>query len=65
VGYILEPFPIVKRKDEQAHGEYHTKRVILDSYDTMQQAMETGTPSRASTHRLHMAGHRWTLRLRW
>jgi|RhiMetdeSRZDD1v2_1073273.scaffolds.fasta_scaffold131329_4 hypothetical protein len=44
VDYILETFPIVKRKDERAHGEYHTKRVILDIYDAMQQAMETGTP---------------------
>jgi hypothetical protein len=44
VDYILDTFPIVKRKDEQAHGEYRTKRVILDIYDTMQQAMETGTP---------------------
>jgi hypothetical protein len=44
VDYILETFLIVKRKDEQAHGEYRTKRVILDIYDAMQQAMETGTP---------------------
>ena len=44
MAYILETFPIVKRKDEQAHGEYRTKRVILDIYDAMQQAMETGTP---------------------
>jgi hypothetical protein len=43
VDYILETFPIVKRKDEQAHGEYRTKRIILDIYDAMQQAMETGT----------------------
>ena len=35
---------VVKRKDEQAHGEYRTKRVILDIYDAMQQAMEAGTP---------------------
>ena len=42
--YILETFPIVKRKDEQAHGAYRTKRVILDIYDAMQQAMEAGTP---------------------
>ena len=44
VDYILETFPIVKRKDEQAHGAYRTKHVILDIYDAMQQAMETGTP---------------------
>ena len=44
VDYILETFPIVKRKDEQAHGEYRTKRVILDIYDAMQQAMATDIP---------------------
>jgi hypothetical protein len=34
---------VVKRKDEQANGAYRTKRVILDIYDAMQQAVETGT----------------------
>jgi hypothetical protein len=33
--YILETFPIVKRKDEAAHGEYRTKRLILDAYDRL------------------------------
>ena len=33
--YIMETFPIVKRKDEAAHGEYRTKRVILEMYDQM------------------------------
>jgi hypothetical protein len=42
VGYILDTFPIVRRNDEQAHGEYRTKRVILEIYDEMKQAMETG-----------------------
>ncbi|MGH9766849.1 MAG: Eco57I restriction-modification methylase domain-containing protein, partial [Blastocatellia bacterium] len=42
VDYILDTFPIVKRKDEQAHGEYRTKRVILEIYDEMRQAMESG-----------------------
>jgi hypothetical protein len=44
VDSMLETFPIVKRKDEQAHGEYRTERVILGIYDAMQQAKETGTP---------------------
>jgi hypothetical protein len=44
VDYILETFHIVKRKDEQAHGEYSTKRVILEIYDEMQRAIETGEP---------------------
>lgn len=42
VDYIMETFPIVKRKDEAAHGEYRTKRVILEIYDAMQAAMSTG-----------------------
>jgi hypothetical protein len=44
--YILDTFPIVKRKDEQAFGEYRTKRVILEIYDEMQRAIETGQPYR-------------------
>jgi hypothetical protein len=42
VDYIMETFPIVKRRDEQRYGEYRTKRVILEIYDEMQRAMETG-----------------------
>lgn len=45
VDCIMETFPIVKRKDEAAHdGTYRTKRVILEIYDAMAQAMETGEP---------------------
>ena len=40
--YIMETFPIVKRKDEKLYGEYRTKRVILEIYDEMRSAMETG-----------------------
>ena len=39
---IIETFPIVKRKDEKQYGEYRTKRMILEIYDEMKQAMETG-----------------------
>ncbi|QQS46354.1 MAG: N-6 DNA methylase [Acidobacteriota bacterium] len=44
VDYILDTFPIVRRKDEAWHGEYRTKRVILEIYDEMQDAMTTGQP---------------------
>jgi hypothetical protein len=44
VDYIMETFPIVKRKDERQHGEYRTKRVILEIYDAMQKAVDTGQP---------------------
>ncbi len=42
VDYILDTFPIVRRKDEQGHSEYRTKRVILEIYDEMRRAMESG-----------------------
>ncbi|HYD51660.1 MAG TPA: N-6 DNA methylase [Gemmatimonadaceae bacterium] len=42
--YILETFPIVKKNDERAHGEYRTKRVILEIYDAMAEAIRTGVP---------------------
>ena len=44
VAYIMDTFPIVRRKDEEKHDEYRTKRVILEIYDEMQQAIRTGRP---------------------
>jgi hypothetical protein len=35
VDYIMNTFPIVRRKDEHQFGEYRTKRVILEIYDEM------------------------------
>jgi hypothetical protein len=31
--YILDTFPIVRRKDEARYGEYRTKRLCLEAYD--------------------------------
>lgn len=42
VDYIMGTFPIVRRKDEERFGEYRTKRVILEIYDAMQNAIESG-----------------------
>jgi hypothetical protein len=42
--YILDTFPIVRKNDEKAHGEYRTKRVILEIYDAMADAARTGVP---------------------
>jgi hypothetical protein len=44
VDYIMETFPIVKRKDEAAFGDYRTKRLILEVYDAMAEATRTGEP---------------------
>jgi hypothetical protein len=35
VEYVMETFPIVRRKDEATHGEYLTKRLILEQYDEL------------------------------
>jgi hypothetical protein len=40
----MDTFPIVKRKDEEKWGEYRTKRVILEIYDAMAEAIRTGRP---------------------
>ena len=45
VDYIMDTFPIVRRKDEAKYdGDYRTKRVILEIYDAMQEAIRTGQP---------------------
>jgi hypothetical protein len=48
MAYIMDTFPIVRRKDEEKHGEYRTKRVILEIYDEMAEAMRTGKPYQTS-----------------
>jgi len=43
VDYIMETFPIVKRKDIAAHGTYRTEEAILKAYDEMAAAKQSGT----------------------
>lgn len=38
----MDTFPIVRTNDDKAHGEYRTKRVILEIYDELVEAMRTG-----------------------
>jgi len=33
--YILDTFPIVRRRDEEQWGEYRTKRLVLEAFDTL------------------------------
>lgn len=42
VDYIMETFPIVKRKDEAEHGCYRTKLAILEVYDEMARCRAEG-----------------------
>lgn len=45
--YIMETFPIVKRKDIAAHGTFRTKEMILKVYDAMQSAIDAGAEYRS------------------
>jgi hypothetical protein len=47
VDYIMETFPIVKRKDEKDHGTYRTKAKILEIYDAMATAKQSDTEYQA------------------
>ncbi|NMC19085.1 MAG: hypothetical protein GYA33_01585, partial [Thermogutta sp.] len=40
--YILETFPIVKRRDMEKFGRYRTKEAILEIYDAMREAIRGG-----------------------
>lgn len=43
--YILDTFPMVKRKDEtKFNGDYRTKRTILEIYDELAESMKTSQP---------------------
>lgn len=55
VDYIMETFPIFIRKDVAAHGEYRTKRLILELFDQMAEAQRTGTPYRSPIDDLEVA----------
>ena len=42
--YVLDTFPVVKKYDERAHGEYRTKRMVLERYDALAAAAARGRP---------------------
>jgi hypothetical protein len=44
VDYIMETFPIVKRRDIERHGAFRTKEAILRVYDSMADAESAGHP---------------------
>ncbi len=42
--YVLDSFPTVRKYDERDFGHFRTKESILQTYDRMQQAIDTGLP---------------------
>lgn len=48
VDYVMDTFPIVKRKDVTFFGSYRTKDLILELYDAMQVSIDSGRPYKSS-----------------
>ena len=46
VAHIMATFPINRRDDEGRHGEYRTKRLIIEIYDSMQASTANNEPYR-------------------
>jgi hypothetical protein len=44
VDYVMDTFWVVRDRDVRAHGEYRTKRLILEIYDELAEAIATGRP---------------------
>lgn len=52
VDFIMETFPIVKRKDEQKYDHYRTKDTVLGIYDEMAQIMAENAATVAAGRQL-------------
>jgi hypothetical protein len=44
VEHVLDSFFVVRKYEERDHGEFRTKRLVLDRYDAMAEAAHTGRP---------------------
>jgi hypothetical protein len=40
LSYILDTFPIVRRKDEEKYGEYRTKQMVLEAFESLRPLIE-------------------------
>ena len=45
--WILDTFPVLDQSEERGHGEYRTKRVVLETYDALAAAAAEGIPYRS------------------
>ncbi|GHG50470.1 hypothetical protein GCM10011331_13160 [Flavimobilis marinus] len=43
VDHVMDSFFVVRKYDERDHGEFRTKRLILEAYDAMTAAAQAGT----------------------
>ncbi|MDZ5661395.1 N-6 DNA methylase [Nocardioides sp. S-58] len=42
--HVLDAFPVVRKNEERDLGEFRTKRLVLEAYDAMTTAAQTGVP---------------------
>lgn len=42
--YIMGTFPVVRQRDEAVHGDYRTKRLVLERFDALLAAIDSGQP---------------------
>lgn len=42
--YVMDTFPLVRERDEEEHGEYRAKRLVLEIFDEMERAAASGEP---------------------
>ena len=42
VDYVLDTFTVMRKYDERDHGEYRTKRLILEYYDLLASSISSG-----------------------
>ena len=42
--YILDTFPVLQQSEVRTHGEYRTKRAVLETYDALAAAAAKGIP---------------------
>jgi hypothetical protein len=48
--HVLDSFLVLRKYEERDHGEFRTKRLVLQIYDAMTQAAQTGQPYRSPIH---------------
>ena len=51
VEHVMDSFAVVRKYDERDHGEFRTKRRILEIYDAMAAAAERGQTYRTTLTR--------------
>ena len=42
--HVLDSFGVVRKYDDAEHGEFRTKRLVLERYDALAEATASGRP---------------------